>query len=54
MTLGTNVLAPMCVCVCARARVCVCRVIELLYQLTDLHETSYDLVTTDEMRLLEY
>jgi hypothetical protein len=50
MTLGTNVLAHMCVCV----YVCVCRVIELQYQLTDLHETSYDLVTTDEMRLLEY
>jgi hypothetical protein len=36
------------VCSC----VYVCHVIELLNQWTDLHETSYDLVTTDEMGLL--
>lgn len=45
MTLGTVVLTHMCLFVY------VCHVIKLLYLLTDLHETSYDLVTRDEMGL---
>ena len=48
MTLRTIVLTHMCLFVY------VCHVIELLYHFTDLHETSYDLVTADEMAALEY